>query len=160
MLKMPKVGIQGTGVAISHLKVDVDSVVDARIDLLDRQTWKDRVKKGWFLGKNAVKSIAGYDVDPTTFATEAAENAVKMARIDPYYIRAVTVGSESKPYSVGTMARHVASFVGAGEEVFVSDLEGACNSGMQGVAFIEPMIETGKIPYGLAVGSDISQANI
>src|SRR5207245_11057035 len=91
-------------------------------------------------------------------ATEAAENAIRMAGISPGEIGSVTAGSESKPYAVGTIARHVASFVGVGENVFIADLEGACNSGMQGVSFIDAEIRSGRIKYGLAIGSEFDEA--
>src|SRR5439155_10689041 len=173
---MHKVGIQGSGVAVSHLRFDAASIVDENIkdeikahldaesinsylqhpiDSSVIKSRKERVTKGWLL---KTKSIAGYDQDPTSFADEASENAIKMARIDPSEIGVVTSGSESKPYAVGTMARHTASHLGVGERVFIADLEGACNSGMQGATFIESMILSGKVNYGLAVGSDISQA--
>src|SRR5947209_20248082 len=45
-----------------------------------------------------------------------------------------------------------------GQNVFVADLEGACNSGMQGVGFIDAEIRSGRIKYGLAIGSDVAQA--
>ncbi len=80
------------------------------------------------------------------------------AGISPGEIGSVTAGSESKPYAVGTIARHVASFIGVGENVFIADLEGACNSGMQGVSFIDAEIRSGRIKYGLAIGSDVAQA--
>src|SRR5260370_2966066 len=93
-----------------------------------------------------------------TIATEADEDGIRMAGISAGEIGGVTAGSESKPYAVGTIARHVASFVGVGENVFIADLEGACNSGMQGVGFIDAEIRSGRIKYGLAIGADVAQA--
>jgi hydroxymethylglutaryl-CoA synthase len=115
------------------------------------------VKHGLLL---RTKSVAGIDEDSITIATEAAQNAIAMAGIDPEKIEAVAVGSESKPYAVGTIARHVASFVGMGRNVYVADLEGACNAGMQALNFVESQIHAGKIRYGLAVGTDVAQAPI
>src|SRR5947199_3624515 len=45
-----------------------------------------------------------------------------------------------------------------GHNVFIADLEGACNSGMQGLGFIDSEIRSGRIKYGLAIGSDVAQA--
>ncbi len=106
------------------------------------------------------KSVANYSEDTTTIATEATENALRMAQVDPKLIRSVAVGTESKPYAVGLAARHVASFTGMGDNVFVADLEGACNAGMQAVTYIMDQIKSGTIDYGVAVGSDVSQAPI
>ena len=60
------------------------------------------------------KSVAGITEDSITIATEAALNALEMAGIDPGKIETVAVGSESKPYAVGTITRHVASYLGMG----------------------------------------------
>lgn len=104
------------------------------------------------------KAVASANEDSTTIATEAAQNAVDFAEVDPSLIESVAVGSESKPYAVGTIARHVASFIGVGTNAYVADLEGACNAGMQALAFVDSQIRSGKIDYGLAIGADVAQA--
>jgi len=151
-----KVGILGYGVYIPWQRIQTEAIVRARErrrkDLVE---FLDKVRNGLLL---RYKSIASHFEDTITMATEAAENAVKMSGIDPAKIGTVVAGSESKPYAVGQVARHVASFVGVGEDVFTADVEGACNAGMQAVSFVESDIRAGKIEYGLAIGSDIAQA--
>jgi len=115
----------------------------------------DKVRNGLLL---RYKSVAGWTEDTITMAAEAAENAVVMAGIDPRLIHSVAAGSESKPYAVGTTARHVASFLGMGENVYVADVEGACNAGMQALNFVYSQVRSGVIDYGLAIGSDVAQA--
>lgn len=151
-----RAGIVGYGVYIPRERIETEKIVrereKKRKDLPD---FLQKVREGLLL---KYKSIAGLCEDTTTIATEAAENAIRMAQISPERIGSVAVGSESKPYAVGTIARHIASFVGIGLNVYVSDLEGACNAGMQAVNFVESQIQAGLIEYGLAVGADVAQA--
>lgn len=153
-----KVGIMGYGVCIPIERIATEKIVrnrEARRKDLD--DFLAKVRDGLLL---RYKSIANYSEDTTTIAAEAAENAIRMAGIDPKLIRSVALGTESKPYAVGLAARHVASFTGMGENVFVADLEGACNAGMQAVNYIMSQIKSGVIDYGIAIGSDVSQAPI
>ncbi len=152
-----KVGIVGYGVSIPRERIETATIVRERERKRGKELEKvlEKVRHGLLLRE---KSVAGYTEDTITLATEAAENAIRMAGISPEEIGIVTAGSESKPYAVGTIARHVASFVGVGENVFIADLEGACNSGMQGVDFTDSEIRCGRVKYGLAIGSDVAQA--
>ncbi len=152
-----KVGIVGYGVYIPRERIETATIVKEREKKRGKELEKvlEKVRHGLLLRE---KSVAGLTEDTITIATEAAENAVRMAGISPEEIGGVTAGSESKPYAVGTIARHVASFIGVGENTFIADLEGACNSGMQGVGFIDSEIRSGRIKYGLAIGSDVAQA--
>src|SRR6266436_1448894 len=152
-----KVGIVGYGVYIPWERIETEKIVRERERKRGKELEKvlEKVRHGLLLRE---KALAGHTEDTITIATEAAENAVRMAGISPDEIGSVTAGSESKPYAVGTIARHVASFIGMGQNVFVADLEGACNSGMQGVGFIDSEIRSGRIKYGLAIGADVAQA--
>ncbi len=153
-----KVGIIGYGVYIPLQRIHTEEIVKAREKKRnDLPQFLDKVRNGLLLKD---KSVASLTEDSITIATEAALNALDMAGIDPLEIETVAVGSESKPYAVGTIARHVASFIGVGNQVYVADLEGACNSGMQSTSFVESQILSGRIKYGLAVGTDVAQAPV
>lgn len=153
-----KVGIIGYGAYIPLQRIQSELIVrDREKKRKDLVQFLDKVRNGLLLKD---KSVAGISEDSITIATEAALNAVEMAGIDPSKIETVAVGSESKPYAVGTIARHVASFLGLGNQVYIADLEGACNSGMQSTAFVESQIMSGRIKYGLAVGTDVAQAPV
>lgn len=153
-----KVGIVGYGVYIPYKRIKTEDIVKAREKYRpDLEDFLAKVRNGLLLN---FKSVADFTEDVTTLAGEAAENAVMMAGVNPADIGTVVLGSESKPYAVGLSARHVASFLGTGVKVFVADIEGACNSAMQGVDFIRGQILTDEIKYGLAIGSDIAQAPI
>jgi hydroxymethylglutaryl-CoA synthase len=151
-----KIGIIGYGAYVPIQRIQSELIVREREGKReDLPEFLEKVKNGLLLRD---KSVAGITEDSITIATEAAQNAVDMARIDPAEIETVAVGSESKPYAVGTIARHVASFLGMGNRVYIADLEGACNSGMQSNAFVESQISSGRIKYGIAIGTDVAQA--
>jgi hydroxymethylglutaryl-CoA synthase len=153
-----RVGIVGYGAYIPIQRIKTELIVKAREKKReDLPQFLDKVRNGLLLRE---KSVASLTEDSITIATEAALNAVQMAGIDPQQIETVAAGSESKPYAVGTIARHVASFLGVGNHVYVADLEGACNSGMQSTAFVESQILSGRIKYGLAIGTDVAQAPV
>ena len=153
-----KTGIIGYGAYIPLQRIQSELIVREREGKReDLAEFLDKVRNGLLLKD---KSVAGISEDSITIGTEAALNAVEMAGIDPSKIETVAVGSESKPYAVGTIARHVASFLGLGNQVYIADLEGACNSGMQSTAFVESQILSGRIKYGLAVGTDVAQAPV
>jgi len=151
-----RVGIIGYGTYIPIQRIQTELIVREReADRKDLPQFVEKVKNGLLLRD---KAVAGISEDSITIATEAAQNALDMAKINPTEIETVAVGSESKPYAVGTIARHVASFLGCGNHVYIADLEGACNSGMQSNAFVESQILSGRIKHGLAIGSDVAQA--
>jgi hydroxymethylglutaryl-CoA synthase len=153
-----KVGILGYGAYIPLHRIKSEQIVRARErKRKDLPQFLDKVHNGLLLREKAVASLTE---DSITIATEAALNAVEMSGVDPIKIETVAVGSESKPYAVGTIARHVASFLGLGNQVYVADLEGACNSGMQSASFVESQILSGRVKYGLAIGTDVAQAPI
>jgi 3-hydroxy-3-methylglutaryl CoA synthase len=113
------VGIVGYGVYIPWERIETEKIVRERERKRGKELEKvlEKVRHGLLLRE---KALAGHTEDTITIATEAAENAVRMAGISPDEIGSVTAGSESKPYAVGTIARHVASFIGMGQNVFVA----------------------------------------
>lgn len=155
-MKEASVGIIGYGVHIPFERMATETIARKReAKRKDLENFLEKIRKGLLL---KYKSIAGFTEDTTTLSTEAAENALRMAQVDIDKIGSVVVGTESKPYAVGLTARHVASFIGIGKNVFVADVEGACNAGMQSVNFVKAQVEAGMMEYGLAIGADISQA--
>lgn len=103
------------------------------------------------------KSVPGQDEDSATMAVEASTRALSMAGIDPKLIGAVYVGSESHPYIVKPTASIVAEAIGATPELTAADLEFACKAGTAGIQMCMGMIESGRMRYGLAIGSDTAQ---
>jgi len=103
------------------------------------------------------KAVAGLDEDSVTMAVEAARIAVKRAGIDPKKIGAIHVGSESKPYAVKPTGTIVAEAIGAGQNILAADLEFACKAGTEAIQLITGLVESGRIEYGLAIGTDTAQ---
>lgn len=104
------------------------------------------------------KSVPAMDEDAATIAVEAAREAVSRAKIEAKEIGAVFVGSESHPYAVKPTSTIVGEALGVGNEYFCADLEFACKAGTAGIQICFSMVKSGMIKYGLAIGSDTSQA--
>lgn len=103
------------------------------------------------------KAVAGIDEDAVTMAVEAAKIALKRAGIHPSKIGAVHVGTESKPYAVKPCGTIVAEAIGASPKVTAADFEFACKAGTEALQFISSLVESRRIDYGLAIGSDTAQ---
>ncbi|MEN2974847.1 MAG: hydroxymethylglutaryl-CoA synthase [Candidatus Caldarchaeales archaeon] len=103
------------------------------------------------------KAVAGLDEDTVTMAVEAARIALKRARVSPSRIGAVHVGTESKPYAVKPCGTIVAEALGISQKVTAADFEFACKAGTEALQFISSLVESKRIDYGLAIGSDTAQ---
>ncbi|MEM3072386.1 MAG: hypothetical protein QW172_02890, partial [Candidatus Bathyarchaeia archaeon] len=92
-MKRNPAGIVGYGVYIPVKRIETEVIVKAREQgRPDLQGLVEKVRDGLLL---RYKSIADYSEDVTTMATEASENALAMADIDPKKIGTVVLGSES-----------------------------------------------------------------
>lgn len=143
------VGIVSYGAYIPRLRIRVDEI--ARVWGED----VERVKRG--LGVEE-KSVADMDEDATTMGVEASRYALERVKVDPKLIDAVYVGSESHPYAVKPTSTIVAEAIGAKTSIMASDTEFACKAGTAAMQICMGMVEAGHIRYGLAVGTDKSQA--
>ena len=103
------------------------------------------------------KSVPDLDEDAATIAVEAARNALKRRTVDPAKIGAVYVGSESHPYAVKPTACTVGEAIGATPVMTAADYEFACKAGTAAIQTCMGLVKSGMIPYGLAIGSDVSQ---
>ena len=104
------------------------------------------------------KSVPGPDEDVATISVEAARNAMKKCSVNPGEIGAVYVGSESHPYAVKPTSTVVAEAIGAGPNLTAADYEFACKAGTAAIQTCMGLVSSGMIKYGLAIGSDTSQA--
>ncbi|WP_202318365.1 hydroxymethylglutaryl-CoA synthase [Archaeoglobus neptunius] len=128
-----------------------------RVEEIARVWGEDAKKIRGGLGVHE-KSVPDVDEDAATIAVEAAREAIARAKIDPRDVGAVFVGSESHPYAVKPTATIVGEAVGLGNEYFSADLEFACKAGTAGMQICYAMVKSDMIKYGLAIGSDTSQA--
>src|SRR5262245_57313277 len=91
-------------------------------------------------------------------AIEAARGALARAGTAASSIRAVWVGSESKPYAVKPSSTIVAEAIGATPWVSAADLEFACKAGSEGMQAACAFVGSGMADYALAIGMDAAQS--
>jgi hydroxymethylglutaryl-CoA synthase len=89
---------------------------------------------------------------------EAARNALRRAPVAPGQIRAVWVGTESKPYAVKPTATVVAEALGLTPFVSAADMEFACKAGSEAMQAAMAYVGSGMAPYALAIGMDTAQS--
>jgi hydroxymethylglutaryl-CoA synthase len=104
------------------------------------------------------KSVPGADEDTVTMAIEAARGAVARAGVDPGAIRAVWVGTESKPYAVKPSSTIVAEAIGATPWVSAADLEFACKAGSEAMQAALAFVGSGMADYAMGIGMDAAQS--
>lgn len=104
------------------------------------------------------KSAPSLDEDTVTMSIEAARNALERADITPQQIRAVWVGTESKPYAVKPSSTIVAEAIGATPEVSAADMEFACKAGSEAMQTAVAFVGSGMAKYALAIGMDAAQS--
>jgi hydroxymethylglutaryl-CoA synthase len=143
------VGIVGYGVYIPKYRIKVEEI--ARVWNEDAE----RIKGSLNIYE---KSVPGLDEDTITISVEAARNALEHAGIDPRYIHAIFVGSESHPYAVKPTATVVAEAICATPDLVAADFEFACKAGTTAVQCCSGLVKSGYAKYGVGIGADTSQA--
>lgn len=103
-----------------------------------------------------VKSFPGEWDDPGVYAMNSALNCLENNDVDPENIGKIMVGSESHPYAVKPTASVVAELIGSDKQCV--DFEFACKAGTQAIIDAHDSIKAGTIDYGMAIGTDSSQA--
>ncbi len=103
------------------------------------------------------KSVPGLDEDAITIGIEAARNALRRAGIDPKLIRAIWLGTESKPYAVKPSGTVVAEAIGATPDLNAADFEFACKAGTEAIQAAIGFVGSGMADYAMAIGADTSQ---
>jgi hydroxymethylglutaryl-CoA synthase len=104
------------------------------------------------------KSVPGPDEDVTTMSIEAARNALARAGISPTALRAVWVGTESKPYAVKPTSTLVAEAIGATPLVNAADWEFACKAGTEALQASFAFVGSGMAEYAMGIGADTAQS--
>ncbi len=142
------VGITTYGVYVPKFRIKVDEIANL---------WGDNAAD--ISGGLGVfeKSVPDLDEDTITIAVEAARNALARRAHDVEKIGAVYVGSESHPYAVKPTACTVGEAIGATPRMTAADYEFACKAGTAGVQTCMGLVKSGMIPYGMAIGADVSQ---
>ena len=104
------------------------------------------------------KSVPGIDEDSLTMGVESSLNALRRIAIDRKKIGAVYCGSESPAYAVKPNSSIIGEALGIGNDYTSADIEFACKAGTAGMQMCIGLVKSEFIDYGLAVGSDTSQA--
>lgn len=104
------------------------------------------------------KSVPGPDEDTATMCIEAAHNALSRAKVPAGDIRAVWVGTESKPYAVKPTSTVVAEALGLTPYISAADMEFACKAGSEAMQAAMAYVGSGMAPYALAIGMDTAQS--
>src|SRR5437667_535924 len=103
------------------------------------------------------KAVPGPDEDTATMSIEAARNALARAGIEADCLRAVWVGSESKPYAVKPTSTIVAQAIGAVPHTQAGDWEFACKAGTEALQAAIAFVGSGMAEYAMAIGMDTAQ---
>lgn len=104
------------------------------------------------------KSVPEESEDTSTIAVEIARNILKRADIDPNWIGAIYVGSESHPYAVNPTSSTVAKSIQASPNLTAADLEFACKAGTAGIQMCMGGVDSGMFDYGISIGADTAQS--
>lgn len=139
-----QVGIAGYGAYVPRFRIKAEEI--ARV-------WKGNhdalpIKE---------KAVPGPDEDTATMSIEAARNALARAAIAPTDLRAVWVGTESKPYAVKPTSTVVAQAIGAVPSAQAGDWEFACKAGTEAMQAAIAFVGSGMADYAMAIGMDTAQ---
>jgi len=104
------------------------------------------------------KAVSEIDEDAVTLSVEAGLQAIDRSKIDPKKIEAIYIGSESHPYAVNPSSTIVGDVLGFANDYMAADLQFACKAGTAGMQAIVGLVESGRIKYGMAIGSDTAQS--
>ncbi|MDA2913490.1 hydroxymethylglutaryl-CoA synthase [Acidobacteriia bacterium AH_259_A11_L15] len=104
------------------------------------------------------KSVPGPDEDTATMCIEAAQNALRRVAVAADQIRAVWVGTESKPYAVKPTSTVVAEALGLTPFISAADMEFACKAGSEAMQTAMAYVGSGMARYALAIGMDTAQS--
>lgn len=139
------VGIASYGAYVPRWRVRTDAIADC---------W------GLSQGRAPIKakSVPGPDEDTATMCIEAAQNALRRVSVPSEEIRAVWVGTESKPYAVKPTSTIVAEALGLTPFVSAADMEFACKAGSEAMQAAIAYVGSGMACYALAIGMDTAQS--
>ena len=142
-------GIVGYGCHLPRHRIKVEEI--AKVWGADAPSYK----KGLMLRE---KSVPPGDMDTITLSVEAARRAlIRAQKVDPKDIGAIYIGSESHPYAVKPSGTTVAEAIGATPDIHCADFEFACKAGSEAMFVALSHIDSGVMPFALAIAADTSQ---
>jgi len=136
------VGIVGYGIYIPRCRIKREDVAKA---------WGSRGK-----GENAVLN---QNEDVITMAVEASFNALEHAGLDdPKEIDAIYFGTDSAPNLEHSLIGVIVDTLGAKHEIDILDFIASPRASVGAMKACVDAIESGRIKYGLVIGSDFRSA--
>ncbi len=142
-------GIVGYGCHLPRHRIKVEEI--AKVWGADAPSYK----KGLMLRE---KSVPPADMDTITLSVEAARRAlIRAQNVAPKDIGAIYIGSESHPYAVKPSGTVVGDALGATPDIHCADFEFACKAGSEAMFVALSHIDSGYMPYALAIAADTSQ---
>ena len=94
------------------------------------------------------------DEDPCTMATDAVSAALEMAGMAGRDMGALYFGSFTNPYATKSSGITVAEVAGLPPEIRCADVQYGGKSGTAAIDIVAAQVESGRVGYGIAVGSD------
>ena len=103
------------------------------------------------------KAVCGADEDVVTMATEAMDNAIRHADIDPEQIGAMYIGTASSPYIEQYVTPILAETLGLHPETTMIDYSGSLNSLANALLGCLDAIAAKRIKTGIVIGGENRQ---
>lgn len=108
----------------------------------------------WGSWAGGEKAVCGIDEDIVTMAAEASDKAVKHAGVNPAQIGCIYISTASSPYIEQYVAPILAETLELAPEATVIDYCGSVNSGANALLGCLDAIESGRIKYGVVIGTE------
>ena len=141
------VGILGYGASIPQCRIAIEEI----FDMWPYPYPPDSIKA--LLGL-VERGVNRQDEDPCTMATDAVAVAMGMAGIGRSEIGALYFGSFTNPYVTKSSGITVAEVAGLQPEIRCADVQYGGKSGTAALDIVLAQVESGRIKYGIAIGSD------
>lgn len=140
-------GIVGYGTFIPQCRMTVNEV----FDMWPYPYPPDSIKALLGLFERTVNRT---DEDPCTMATDAVAAAMEMAGVGRDEVGALYFGSFTNPFVTKSSGITVAEVAGLSSEIRCADIQYGGKSGTAAMDIVAAQVESGRITYGIAVGSD------
>lgn len=115
----------------------------------------------WITTRSGIKErrIAAANESVVTMGTEAAQQALAMANIDPQEIDLILVATTSNSMAYPSAACEIQGHLGI-KDASSFDLSAACTGFIYALSVADQFIKAGQIKKALVIGSDLNSANL
>jgi len=141
-------GIAGYGAYVPRFRLRVDDIWDVWMNQIDPP---GVIKEMRGLEE---KAVTRWDEDAVTMAVAAAKAGLEHARVSADDVEAMFFGSCTNPYVSKASVTGIAEALTASREIISADLQFATKSGTAAMQVCVAMLDSGRVKYALAIGSD------